>query len=638
MSEADSATAVLKLPFAQADDRSTEARPAARGTAVSASNDLLPRLELRVGITGHRPPRLAERHHSSIERDVTAIFAILREALISVHQGHPDCFASSAPGIALVSPLAAGGDSLASEVALKTGETLYACLPFGVQTYREDFEGEAREQFNSLLAAARRTLILPGDDDAREDAYRSVGLLTASQCDILLAIWDGEPARGTGGTPEIVSDAVASGLPVVVIDARSRTPPRLLWNVDDDGSQDIWTTETVTSSAAAAELPRLVRQLVAPPDRSEDLLRDLAFAANRDWRPSIGFPALQVMTGARRVRQAFSRSTLKESCAQLTPLQATLGSSPQSDPTERDTDSMDATRKLGNRFAAADVCANRFALRYRGGFIGNFALAALAVDLALLGLLLPVFKMWFVIAELLTIISIVVRTRQANRLGWHRRWLDARHLAELLRLLPLAAALGDLSLLRHGSGKALGSHGWLARATAREIGMIGGPIDAPRVTAVRDQALLLIGDQIRYHQANAKRMNLMDHRLRLTGELLFIATIVACILWLAAKAAGAEHMYVIGIDLTSLVTFISALLPAVGAALYGIRTQGDFCALAARSDLIADQLGKLDGAIRRDPLDYRRLTERLRRLSAIMLAEVDQWRQSSERRPVQLPG
>ncbi len=637
MNGAQSATSLQRSSPARSSGQKVERLPAAIVSS-DVAGDLLPRLELRIGITGHRPPRLAAEHRATIEHDIVAVFAVIRAELIDIYQEHRDCFAPSAPGIVLVSPLAAGGDSLASEIALNAGDRLDACLPFSVQTYHEDFEGEQRDQFNRLLAAARRTLILPGEDEVRGEAYRAVGLLTASQCDILLAIWDGEPAHGTGGTPEIVAEAVASALPVIVIDAKSRTPPRLLWDVENDGPHDAWTLETVPSHLAKGELPRLIRQMVVPPERTGDLLRDLVSAGNPDWRRSVGFPTLLAVTGARSLRQAFSRGTLDDSAAQLTFPRMRSESASSSDETSRDREAAAAERKLASRFAAADVCANRFALRYRGGFITNFAMSALAVGLALLGLLLPTFKTAFVIAELLTIIIIVTRTREANRLGWHHRWIDARHLAELLRLLPLAAALGDLSLLRQGGGKATGSHGWFARATAREIGMTDGAIDEARVTAVRDQALLLIGDQVRYHEANARRMNLMDHRLRLTGERLFIVTIVACVSWLVAKAVGAEQASILGADFTSLIIFLSALLPAIGAALYGIRTQGDFCALAGRSQVIVEQLGRLDKAIRRDPLDYRRLTERLRRLSAIMLAEVDQWRQSSERRPVELPG
>ena len=632
MNAPDTVILERNLPPTQASGAMTVERASA-AAAVEPNDDLLlPRLELRVGITGHRPPRFAAEHRAAIEHDLAAMFAMIRETLDAIHREHRACFAPCPPCLVLVSPLAAGADSLASEVALSNGATLEACLPFGVETYEDDFEGEDRALFHRLLAAAARTLILPGEEESREEAYRAVGLLTAAQSDILLAIWDGEPAQGIGGTPAIVADAVASGLPVVVIDARSRTPPRLLWNIDDDQSHDAPTVETVASSGAAESLPRLIRRLVVPPERSLDLLHDLASASDRDWRRSIGYPTLLVATGARSIRRAFQRDTLEQSVAQLTSLQR-APAQPQ-----HDAQALASAKKLSSRFAAADMCANRFALRYRGGFITNFAMSALAVCLAMLGLLLPALKTLFVIAELLTIAVIVIRTREANRLAWHRRWLDARHLAELLRLLPLAAALGDLTLLRHGGDRAIGSHGWYARATAREVGMSEGRIDEARLTMVRDEALSLIDGQVRYHRANAKQMNLMDHRLRMAGEFLFVATIIACAMWLLAAAFGVERSRVLGVDFTSAIIFVSVLLPAIGAALYGIRTQGDFCALAVRSQLIVEQLGKLDKAIRRDALNHRRVIERLRRLHGIMLAEVDQWRQSSEHRPIELPG
>ena len=39
-----------------------------------------------------------------------------------------------------------------------------------------------------------------------------------ARCDVLLAIWDGEPARGEGGTGQIVAEAIEAGLPVVWVD------------------------------------------------------------------------------------------------------------------------------------------------------------------------------------------------------------------------------------------------------------------------------------------------------------------------------------------------------------------------------------------------------------------------------------
>ncbi len=89
---------------------------------------------------------------------------------------------------------------------------------------------------------------------------------------------------------------------------------------------------------------------------------------------------------------------------------------------------------------------------------------------------------------------------------------------------------------------------------------------------------------------------------------------------------------------TQLVTFVTALFPALAAALYGIRMQGDFAAAGERSSVIARQLEQLRTAIERDPLHYERLVERSRRLGEIMLAEVQQWRLHYETRPLSLPG
>jgi hypothetical protein len=38
-----------------------------------------------------------------------------------------------------------------------------------------------------------------------------------AEADCLLAVWDGKPARGYGGTADVVNAARARGLPVTVI-------------------------------------------------------------------------------------------------------------------------------------------------------------------------------------------------------------------------------------------------------------------------------------------------------------------------------------------------------------------------------------------------------------------------------------
>src|SRR5262249_19847988 len=47
------------------------------------------------------------------------------------------------------------------------------------------------------------------------------GMETVNHCDLLLAVWDGEPARGRGGTAEIVAYAREIQRPLIIIDSKT---------------------------------------------------------------------------------------------------------------------------------------------------------------------------------------------------------------------------------------------------------------------------------------------------------------------------------------------------------------------------------------------------------------------------------
>ncbi|MGD1032644.1 MAG: hypothetical protein ABSA05_16060, partial [Opitutaceae bacterium] len=55
----------------------------------------------------------------------------------------------------------------------------------------------------------------------REDAYLDAGMETVHGADIVLAVWDGEPARGKGGTADIIAYARDLGRPLLIIDAQT---------------------------------------------------------------------------------------------------------------------------------------------------------------------------------------------------------------------------------------------------------------------------------------------------------------------------------------------------------------------------------------------------------------------------------
>ena len=80
------------------------------------------------------------------------------------------------------------------------------------------------------------------------------------------------------------------------------------------------------------------------------------------------------------------------------------------------------------------------------------------------------------------------------------------------------------------------------------------------------------------------------------------------------------------------------MISPLGAAIYGIRMQGDFAGVAYRSQVTVDRLERLKRAMQKDPIDYARLSARLRNLADIMLTDVSSWRTTYQARPLALPG
>lgn len=112
-----------------------------------------------------------------------------------------DCFAPGPPQLRFVSPIADGADQITAELALELGWELQAIIPFARDVYRASLaDNAARERFDALIARATCLLELPGDPDDSLDAYIMTGRATVAHCDVLIAVWDGKPPRGRGGT------------------------------------------------------------------------------------------------------------------------------------------------------------------------------------------------------------------------------------------------------------------------------------------------------------------------------------------------------------------------------------------------------------------------------------------------------
>jgi hypothetical protein len=149
---------------------------------------------VRFGVTGHQilPPRIVAR---AVEH--------WRAVLPGGAELHG------------VSNLAEGADQLFAAHVLDVGGVLDVIVPcegFARSLASDD----GRAQFEKLVSAARTVVTLPYPEPG-EEAYLAAGQAMVDRCDHLFAIWDGRPARGVGGTADIVAYAQARGRPTTVL-------------------------------------------------------------------------------------------------------------------------------------------------------------------------------------------------------------------------------------------------------------------------------------------------------------------------------------------------------------------------------------------------------------------------------------
>ena len=126
---------------------------------------------------------------------------------------------STAAQLNLHTALATGADQIAAICGRSSGYFVRALLPFEPNEYRKDFAiGEELDGFEQALAAADEIVALPGSRSEPQDAYVLVGESLVETADILIAIWDGEQARGPGGTAQVVEMALRTSVPVIHIE------------------------------------------------------------------------------------------------------------------------------------------------------------------------------------------------------------------------------------------------------------------------------------------------------------------------------------------------------------------------------------------------------------------------------------
>ena len=591
----------------------------------SSSDFAPPRLPfaLTVGITGHRLGGLAGVRVGEIGDEIALALDTIEREADALFDREAKLFAPTPPVLTLVSPLADGADQMAAEAGLARGWRLQAILPFDRTIYIRDFDGlEAGARFLSMVERADCVLELPGDPDDDAEAYMAAGRATIAHCDVLIAIWDGKPPRGRGGTAEVVHLAVAQGTPVIHIPADGETAIGLLWSGFDPNVVTRGGDERGIRQPFEPELlGRLLSALLTPPPQPiERTFYDRFLAEkSRRVRGRLEYPLLLMLAGVSRMKRSHWQESKCAAAIDAEWEKFATGCSGKHGITA-------PLHLLERAYASSDRLAGYYAQNFRSGHIFNFLLAAGAVLLGLAGFALPASKTELAVVEFAFALAVIFNTKFGVSHEWHRRWLDYRQLAERLR------PMRSLKLLGMAAPDAPGSHtnpvprrwiDWYAAGVWRAMGCPNGAIDKERAARLAEAiACHEIDPQIAYHEGSARQIDTLDRRLEGLATMLFVLTLAASALVIVMLQIDPDWVNRMG----SWLTLLSAGFPAVATAIFGIRFQGDFGGSAERSRSTAQTLRAIEVQMAATQGDLARSADLFEQAARAMLADLDEWR------------
>jgi hypothetical protein len=150
---------------------------------------------MRLGISGHRG--LSPEVEAQVRADLTKLVdATLAEDLVGI------------------SCIADGPDAWFAQDVLAHGGRLEVVIP--AAEYRESLPDWHHSVYDELAARAV-DVHHTGMQESTSQAHQAGSEIIVGLADQLIAVWDGKPARGYGGTADVVAYAQRVGVPVRII-------------------------------------------------------------------------------------------------------------------------------------------------------------------------------------------------------------------------------------------------------------------------------------------------------------------------------------------------------------------------------------------------------------------------------------
>lgn len=531
---------------------------------------------LRIGVTGHRTlhniPLLNTCLHNFLSTGhLEAFTPEIRQTLTTV-TNTPIAFS-------IISPLAEGADRLVANAVLDHGGSLEALLPLPQEEYEKDFATpESRHEFRSLLAQSCQTTVTkceaaPDDPDYRQKAYLRVGEETVACCDILIALWDGKPSRGVGGTADIVALAIAQGKPVFII------------STSQPGTVELRNGGTL-QAAFIAELDRFNSFPI------NDV--DLKACCSKTYQEVFAISQSQTLP-----------EELKEQ----------------------------VKTRLIPAYCRASKIAETYQTRYkRVGRLG-YLFSTLSVAFMAFAVVFakhPLFSIPGYLAEICLLASLYIMIHRAEQARIHPGWLEHRALAERLRTAFYFVACGERPTTGPDRKAAhRQNQSWVDYAYQQILSALPD-LKRPDTASLQQYRAFIdagwVRGQIEYHTRNAEKLTRKNKTLKKWGMLCFKLAIGVSLVHLGFALYGAvtgHHPEGALLILEELLSIVAITLPAAGAAVGGYRTLLEQSRIAARSRAMAQHLTRIiEQPVVETPAAFR---QHLERIQEVMLIESEDW-------------
>jgi hypothetical protein len=500
---------------------------------------------VRIGVTGHR----------ELEGEGAELPVLLRQQVRRV-LSLLEC-GSTTLCLSAVSQLADGADRLVvrevtAEARSGGQETrLEFFLPLAHDEYVtvQNFDSESRAEFEALLAKA--TVLREPEECASQrdhhEAYQAAGRLVVGRCDVLIALWDGLPSRGKGGTAETLAYAAARSTPCIWIDTGGDHAVRDNFEFEDG--------RRFFDEVQARAYPEGASETItwSPMDHPADVFQSLHSSLH-------SFDELNGESLPRTFRPLLTKEL----------------ASPEG-----------VADWVAAPYARATTLAARWRWRFQWTARLVTLLAALGAVMLGIGLSYGEEAEFWAWAEAAMFIAALGGLIVVRRVGFHRRWLSYRVLAEHLRSGHFLAPTGA-DFRRQARIEAVYSGNeptaWLMRAfeevwDRRPLHPPPPPLLPPEEQKLLRESLAekWVGRQVDYHKQNMRKHRFWHRTMATSVLVLFLGTILFAILHALHAFEQAPVLF-------------SIVLPAAGASLGVLMTVNQHHALSERSEKMKSDL------------------------------------------------